>query len=630
MRVLIVALLAAISYAQTVSLPACVRVTGSPQFQSQCDGRYELVDSQILSSQGERVYNSTESIGEARYLYWSSDYGGQWNIDNDVDPEFKNAYFPSQYTELPVDSGIYWIGSWQTISTSQIQIQECGDTSCFNMQTNIATGCGGTISGACDDESTIYLNPATDLDGAIECQDLCLAESRCNCWTYVSIDEGATYGEICYLRSICTPEQSSSTRISGPFKGCIAEPSPGHNPSAVPTISLPTVQPSKSPLSSAPTQAPSKFPSKNPSMASNTPIVAKGEFCQGQAYEDAKIQEELFVEDYSRGFQVETTYCASGFCLGSGIVYVGIPMCGTFMDLGVGCTTNDDCLGNNGFMREAYWHECFEGRCLIPVGTAATSVDSNRVHSRAPISVPAYSFSVYGGRYEGCASGWVIHYYWVSGEPICGSIGPYGPGCTVDDDCVALAEGSTPLRCSTAGECVMPYDNGGWCDDEIAQLVCDGTCFDGQCLEGAVRGLDEVATGTKCNREVNLRGDYYEGLSWAQEPNADLKRLADLNRIAQLIPDSGFLSCRTAWGKLSCVYTAECPESDRVDAPEAKWIIYQTTEETCGDGVCSEWERQSGVCVRDCGSCRNFCATHSAAWTTKCNWINCDGCSDCL
>jgi len=363
--------------------------------------------------------------------------------------------------------------------------------------------------------------------------------------------------------------------------------------------------------------------------------VAKGDFCRYQDYEDAKIQEELFLGEYSRGFHVETTYCASGFCLGSGIVYSSIPYCGTFADLGVGCTTNDDCLGEGSMSRENHRHECFEGRCLIPDGSSATNYDSQHVHNRAPTVAYPYSFSPYGGHYEGCASGWILSDSIMRGEPVCGTIGPYGPGCTVDDDCVAVQQGSVQLRCSTAGECVMPYNDDGWCDDKIMPLVCDGTCSDNRCLEGSVHGLVEVATGTKCNRELNV----YNGLLdiyWG-----------DLDRIAQRIPDSGFLSCRIAWGSLSCVYTADCPESDRVDASKNNWIIYQTTEETCGDGVCSEWERgmvipaiwdifwdqtdlQSGVCVRDCGLCKNFCLKHNNPWTTKCNWINCGGCSDCL
>jgi len=99
--------------------------------------------------------------------------------------------------------------------------ETCVDMGCYSFETNIATGCRGLITGGCDDTSAPYLNPATDMDGVIECQALCAADNRCNCFTYVSADEGG-FARRCYLRDSCTPEEESSSRISGP-KICCAE-----------------------------------------------------------------------------------------------------------------------------------------------------------------------------------------------------------------------------------------------------------------------------------------------------------------------------------------------------------------------------------------------------------------------
>jgi len=90
------------------------------------------------------------------------------------------------------------------------------DVSCFNEGTNINTGCTGLITGACDDESTPVLDEsATDLEGAIECQTLCKADSRCHCFTFVSASESSSWALTCFLRADCSSESSTSTRISG-------------------------------------------------------------------------------------------------------------------------------------------------------------------------------------------------------------------------------------------------------------------------------------------------------------------------------------------------------------------------------------------------------------------------------
>jgi len=270
-------------------------------------------------------------------------------------------------------------------------------------------------------------------------------------------------------------------------------------------------------------------------------------------------------------------------------------------------------------MRSNHWHECVEGRCMIPSGSTSTSGDSYKVHRRADPSDPdwgetsPYDFTMYGGYYEGCATGWLLSDFICRGEPMCGSIGPYGNGCTVDDDCVAVQQGMIQLKC-TNGECVMPYGTQGFCHDR-AQLMCDGTCYKSQCVEGAFRRTEDVASDMKCNSGVNIReGDRYYG---------------QIYDIAQEIPESGFLSCRQSLWRTVCVYTADCPEANRVAASDNEWRIFQTVEETCGNGECSEWERQEGTCVRDCGSCRNFCETSAADWSKKCNWVNCNGCSSC-
>ena len=100
------------------------------------------------------------------------------------------------------------------------------DLSCFSMDVNIASGCSGLITGACDEDSVILLNELdSDLDGAFECQTLCFNEKRCNYFTFVPNSEGGDHALKCYLRQSGEPEAYRAGRISGP-NVCPSESTP--------------------------------------------------------------------------------------------------------------------------------------------------------------------------------------------------------------------------------------------------------------------------------------------------------------------------------------------------------------------------------------------------------------------
>lgn len=147
--------------AQSRNSKSCVKVSNAPSYQSWCNGLYSLTSEKI---EGELLYKNEDPGEHARFLYWSSRFGGQWQISalhkNIVDPSWKSAYFTNVDKTLPSVNGNFGKpnGDWQLAQSSKIEYVDCGTP----VQSHKVCECQGTNGWG---ESCLPQGETWDADG---------------------------------------------------------------------------------------------------------------------------------------------------------------------------------------------------------------------------------------------------------------------------------------------------------------------------------------------------------------------------------------------------------------------------------------------------------------------------------
>jgi hypothetical protein len=208
--------------------------------------------------------------------------------------------------------------------------------------------------------------------------------------------------------------------------------------------------------------------------------------------------------------------CQSGFCLNSDMVW-GPSLCGTIGEHGSGCdSTNDDVNGMNPACLDGAYAACPGGQCFQPsllYATAYGGANFKCVNSKCVVDYgngPAgkiycddlTTVDDYGGTNGvGCASSLCAGGYLFLNLPAydqCGTLGSYGDGCSSDAQCL---ESGTQVRGTGSKAPTI-------CVDSKCVIVNGGICsFNEAYKDSAIGGALDLCLSGWCLSDLVLAGE---------------------------------------------------------------------------------------------------------------------------
>jgi len=189
-----------------------------------------------------------------------------------------------------------------------------------------------------------------------------------------------------------------------------------------------------------------------------------------------------------------TEACETGWCLHDFVLQTALPLCGSIASYGEGCTTDADCFQTPADEDSTFAFVCTAAKqCAIPTGQPCSGLNADEEGNNL-----CYEITPLGGACPGCATGWCLSDSVVRGEPVCGSIGSNGQGCSADSDCYPSLTCSSGLCKFPGGSCAVFHAYKQWKEEVNAA---------GACPQPATGGTDDQGRKT-CSTQVDGRAWY--------------------------------------------------------------------------------------------------------------------------